>query len=472
MTVSGRTEADATVTVNDVPAVTDGGYFNATIPLRVGWNSIDIAAVDRAQNTGRAALEVLRDVSPPNLTVHWPAGDFLTNRSTILLTGRADVDSSVFIGVSPEPLTLGADGNFSVSFNLTQGANAIEVRARDRAGNEALVSVKGVMDSIAPLLDAWASASLTNQSQVVISGKTEPGSNVTIAGSFETVGPFGDFQGHVDLAQGPNRIQVVTSDLAGNRNMAVVEIFRDVIPPRLNITNPAEREVINRTEIEVDGNADDDNGIAGVEVGVDDRNFTFCNGTTSWKGIVKLLAGNHTIQAIAYDRAGNSRRVELNVTCNPVILDLTPPSVTVMYPVSAEVSSKNIRLKGQVSDPSGVAKIEVSVDGVSWRPCTLDQKTGTWQADISLHSGQNRFFLRAFDLLGNNGTRTVDVSFVPAPTRAGPDIGAALIPAGAIVAAAAILLVLFFRWRRWKDLPEPGLGEDEALIGFPGKGFK
>jgi hypothetical protein len=472
MVVSGQTEPDSTVMVNDVPAASSAGRFNSTVPLRVGWNSIAIVAVDRAGNTCSTSLDVLRDVSPPNLTLSAPLGDFLTNRSTITVSGHADPDAVVIVGGSAEQLAPGPDGNFSVAVNLSQGPNTIDLRARDRAGNEALVTVKGVMDSIAPLLDAWALVTLTNQSFAVISGKTEPGSNVTVAGTSEAVGPFGDFSGRVDLAQGQNRISVIASDAAGNRNLAVVEVFRDVIPPRLNISRPAERQVLNNTDVEVAGTAEDDNGIAGVNIVVDDRNLTSCNGTTSWKGTVRLSAGNHTIQVIAYDRAGNSQRVHLNVSCNPAVQDTTPPAITVVFPAVSEVSSKNIRLRGIVTDKSGVSRIDISADRASWRPCTLDNGTGAWQADMTLHQGVNTFFLRAYDSLGNNGTRAVDVSFVPAPTHAGPDMGSLALPAVAVLAAAAVALLLFIRMRRWKDQPEPGLGEDEALMGFPGKGFK
>jgi hypothetical protein len=252
----------------------------------------------------------------------------------------------------------------------------------------------------------------------------------------------------------------------------VVEIFRDVVPPQIIIIRPSDREVLNLTEVEVDGTAEDANGIAGVEVGVDDRNFTFCNGTTTWKGTVRLSEGNHTIQVIAYDRAGNSNRAVRNVSCSPIIPDITPPVLAVSYPVTSEVSSKNIRMRGHVTDPAGVSRVELSTDGSNWRPCTLDAKNGTWQADVGLRTGANRIYIRSHDALGNNATRTLDVSYVPPPEKVGPNFGAVLVPAAVIVAAAVIALLLFFRWKRWTDQPEPGLGEDEALIGFPGKGFK
>lgn len=471
--VSGRTEPNANVTVNHAPAAASNGYFNASVPLRVGWNAIEVNAHDPAGNSASTVVDVLRDVAPPNLTVLSPKNDFLTNQSVLQIVGQSDPDASVYVGTDPAPVTVHPDGAFVASANLIPGSNIVEVRARDRAGNEAVVTLKGVLDSLPPFLNAWAGATLTNLSQTLVSGETEPASSVTVAGTPVEVTPFGTFSTYVGLAPGLNRVSIAAGDAAGNHNYAVVEVYRDVVPPQITIGTPVEHAVLNESNINVSGTADDANGIAGVEVGVDDRNYTFCNGTTSWKGHIHLPEGNHTIAVVAYDRAGNLAKSVRNVTYVSEMADRTPPSLIIIYPLSPEVSQRSITLRCKASDPSGVSLVALSTDGAfTWRTVTLNAAKGEYQMDLTLRTGINRILVRASDPLGNNATKTLDITYVPPPNKSNTDYTAFLVPMIAAVAIAVVAILVYLRWKRWTNLPEPGLGEDEALLAFPGKGLK
>ena len=469
--ITGKTDPEAALTINNATVASPAGYFNTTVPLKVGWNVWELVATDPAGNQGRSSLSVLRDTTPPNLTVSWPADVFITNQTRLAVTGTTDADAVVTVGGNPA--TVGPDGHFNGTADLASGNNIVEVRATDPAGNEAEVSINGVMDNVPPFLNAWAAVTLTNRSGVLVFGETEPGSAVSVAGDDVLIGAFGNFSTTVGLAPGNNRITVASHDRAGNYNFAVVEVLWDNVPPGLDILKPAEGQVINAPSLEVCGTSYDANGIAGIEVGVDDANYTFAAGNVSWRGMVMVPEGNHTVDVLAYDRAGNSNKVSLNVSYNAPAQDRTPPVITVRFPVAAEVSTRTIEVRGQVFDQGGVSSVQISSDNRTFRSCTLAASRDEWSSTVTLRQGTNTFYIRAWDTQGNNATQVMKVDYAPPPSSSSPpNWGLPLLVAVIVVAAAASIYMSLVVLRRWTDNIEPGLGEDEAVISFPGKGLK
>ncbi|MGQ9582344.1 MAG: Ig-like domain-containing protein [Thermoplasmatota archaeon] len=460
-----------------VPASDTGGpapwsSWSCALELGVGNWVVDARVRDRAGLENRTRASVTVDLTPPPLNISSPPGGLLTNNSVLQLEGSSEPGAMVFVGDDPVPLPLGPDGSFSAIVQLKEGENRIIVRARDPAGNEVKSSVTVLLDTGAPLLNAWASSPLTNLSSVVVFGETEPGAIVTVGGEAVAVSPLGTFSLRVNLTPGLNRIPVESRDAAGNSNLAPVEVFLDTAPPTVSIASPEEGAVVRETELEVRGSARDESGIAAVEVGLDGGGFALANGTTSWSLSVRVEEGNHTIHVRAYDKAGNTREVRRELVCSPIRPDRTPPVVSLKSPLSARVRESHVRLSGLSSDPSGVASVEVSLDGVSWTLCTLSPSGEEWWADVTLRAGSNDVMVRATDRIGNSGTRVFSLVYEPPGGSPGPNY-ALLAIAGALVAALVALGgYVVASWRRWTERPEPGLGEEEAPITLPERGLK
>jgi len=67
--VQGRASPSSTVTINGSTALVGAdGRFNAVVPLRVGKNTLDVAAEDMTGRTRRASSTVVRRGAPPPLT--------------------------------------------------------------------------------------------------------------------------------------------------------------------------------------------------------------------------------------------------------------------------------------------------------------------------------------------------------------------------------------------------------------------
>ena len=461
--------------VNWTAATDTGGAvpfsnWSCTLWLPEGTHNVTARANDTAGVENRATLEVRIDITAPLLAVEEPRKDFLTNLTMLPVNGRTEPGATVHVGT--EAATVLPDGSFNHTTQLVAGTNLVEVRSRDQAGNEAVVAINGRLDAVAPFLNAWATVTLTNKTTVPVFGETEKGANVSVAGSEVPVGVLGNFSAGVELVPGLNQVMVSSHDEAGNYNFAIVEIVLDVAPPEVLITRPTGLEVVRDPLVEVCGTASDQSGITAVQVGVDDGNYSLAGGSTSWRGTVRLPAGTHNISVLVFDRAGNSNRASIPVTYVPPAPDRSPPALVISSPTPGYSAPERIRVSGQVSDPSGVSSVEVSLNNRTWRMATLDEAHSAWSANMTLHEGWNTIYVKAYDKLGNNGTGTVSVEY-KAPAVAGPmnylpyAIGIIII---VLVGIAAYTLFNFW-WKR-ADQPEPGLGEDEAVVEMPAKGLK
>lgn len=67
--VQGRAAPSSVVTVNGAPATVGAdGHFTATVPLRTGKNTVDVAAEDLSGRTRQTSATLLRHGAPPVLT--------------------------------------------------------------------------------------------------------------------------------------------------------------------------------------------------------------------------------------------------------------------------------------------------------------------------------------------------------------------------------------------------------------------
>ncbi|MBO7744860.1 hypothetical protein I8J29_11680 [Paenibacillus sp. MWE-103] len=113
--------------------------FEAPLALRKGENEIAVTAVNRLnQAAAPASLSVVYDSDPPVLTL--PETD-ATSGTSYVLNGRVNEDAAVTVNGTPAALK--PDRTFTAIVPVVKGENAIQVAAKDPAGNvaQAVVSV-------------------------------------------------------------------------------------------------------------------------------------------------------------------------------------------------------------------------------------------------------------------------------------------------------------------------------------------
>jgi len=129
----------------------------------------------------------------------------------------------------------------------------------------------------------------------------------------------------------------------------------------------------------------------------------------------RVADGNHALGARAWDRAGNSANfVPMNV-----VVDNTPPSATLTWPVAGAQLSGTVTLTANASDAIQLRYVYFEVDGQLLTPFdTTAPFSATW--DTTGKTGTHTIRAVAVDRAGNGGsTATVTVTVVaPVPTAA------------------------------------------------------
>lgn len=395
--ITGRTEAGARVFINGTETpLAPNGTFSARVALAgEGGNRFEVAAQDSSLNLAVQSVVIVRDTAAPGIVLQSPniaPGEvFLTNLTSVEVSGTTEPGAAVSLGAGS--ITAGTDGYFSFVYDLPgDGAYNLTLTARDAAGNFGTLSFSVRRDTLPPPLALAQPAGnlLTNQSVVVVSGATEPGAVLTVAGTPVTPSPEGFFLVEVPLpADGAYNISVEATDAVGNRNSITFAVVLDTVPPALAIETPAPRALLNSTILTVSGTSEE-----GAAVTV--------NGTPATAGAggrfsasLNLSEGAGAIVVAATDRAGNRREARV-----VVIVDTTPPLLAVLSPANGSlVARRTLTITGTTE--SG-AWIEVGA-------ARARASGGGFAVEVALSEGTNTFRVVARDEAGNARAATLVV---------------------------------------------------------------
>jgi hypothetical protein len=185
----------------------------------------------------------------------------------------------------------------------------------------------------------------------------------------------------------------------------------DTTPPSVAISSPSDGETVSGT-INVNVSASDDVGVTDVELYLDGEflatdtaePFAFAWDTTQWTD------GVHTLEAIAYDAAGNSTTSDaVIVTVDNAVTDTTPPAISIVSPADGATVSKVVRIKVSASDNVEVQRVEVYVDGkmIGTISCETTSCAPTFNWNVKrkkVAKGAHTILARAYDAAGNLGT--------------------------------------------------------------------
>jgi len=399
----------------------------------------------------------LGDVNAPSVEFASPANNTLLNRTSVRFEGTASDDR----GVSSVRLRAGAGAwvvaggtsEWNATLDLLEGANQITVEAADASGNTARALLTVRVDTVPPAVNITypPAGTLVNTTTIELTGRTEPGCTVTVNG--ETV-PFylGQFSAEVPLQEGRNNLTVAARDAAGNVGRARVSVDRDTIPPALAVTSPRNGEVTGRAVVTVSGTVEPGARLFIGEAGVAPEGPFFSLQ-------LMLREGVNTIEVRAVDGAGNRATASVRV-----ILDRTPPTVTVDLKNGTVVRSADLVLRGS-TEPG--ATLSVNGAPVAVAP------DGNFSFGLSLRPGPNTIHIEAADAAGNLASLDRSVTFEePARPRppAEPETDRGSDTAVYVVLAVVIALTALFIGVLAARRPPSAGDEGESGPRPPGEG--
>jgi hypothetical protein len=164
------------------------------------------------------------DATPPTATILSPAQGTVVGTSPVTVTGK--VAPGMQVSVAGSSVMVAATGDFSASVPLKEGPQTIVFTVTSVSGNIGQTQLAVTLDTTPPILTitkpVMYSTVLTSICEV--SGKTEPGAIVKVAGSAATVNADGTFASNVMLKEGDNLIEITATDAVGNQRKTAIPV--------------------------------------------------------------------------------------------------------------------------------------------------------------------------------------------------------------------------------------------------------
>ncbi|WP_260979851.1 Ig-like domain-containing protein [Staphylococcus pettenkoferi] len=388
----------------------EDGNFTVDIPSKVnlkGGEELTVTATDAHDNESTPAkLPVADKTAPEKPSVEG------VNSTDKEITGKAEPGSTVkvsFPGNKTGTATADDDGNYTVKIpdNVDlQGGEELEVTATDEAGNTSDATTTTVADKTAP--DA-PTASDVNSEDKQLTGKAEPGSEVTVnIPGHDPITGTADDEGNynIDLPkdlQGGEEITVTAKDKDGNVSGETKKTVTDA-------TAPAKPSVkgVNSTDKEVTGKAEPGSEVTvhfpgnetGTAIADEDGNYT-----------VEIpdnvdLQGGEELEVTATDKAGNT-----SDKATTTVADKTAPDA----PTAEDVNSEDDAIKGKAEPGS---EVTVNIPGHDPITGTADDN-GNYSIDLPKDlQGGEEITVTAKDKDGNvSGETKKTVTDATAPAK-------------------------------------------------------
>ncbi len=216
-------------------------------------------------------------------------------------------------------------------------------------------------------------------------------------------------------ANGSYTLQARAYDAAGNMGASAMDTVTvqnaasDTTPPTVQITAPTTGSSV-AGAVSVNVNGTDNVGVTKIEWYLDGAlagSSATASASFPWN-TTSLANGSHTLQATAYDAAGNSSAsASVTVTVQNAVADTTPPTVQITSPASGTtVASKTTKVYVTASDNVSVTRVDLLVDGKNYATSTTATPVFNWNTSKLSH-GSHTLQSVAYDAAGNSTRSSV-----------------------------------------------------------------
>ena len=360
----------ATVVFNDINSTL---IINWKLQLRVTWQNLAIipgASVSVIDNLGRPQMSTTAD---ENGVVPW----FVVTEYI-----QTHIDVKTYFS----PYTINATiGDLSNTTSVTT----------DRTKEVPLI----IGDPFPPVVTITSPADGTFQNFTTVSltgTATDHGSGINLLSfsydgiTWQDISATRLWAFSMEVPEGAWTLQVRLTDIAGQSSVATLTMTVDLTAPMINVQSPADNSLGNIIGIELRGVVE-----PGSVFTIDHRPVAV-GPDGSFVYSLRLVEGSNTFSLFARDRAGNT-----NSTTWTLLLDITPPALSVSSPRDGLLTNQNDTQVTGKTEPGAV----VTVDGVA----VTVQPDGTFTYTFTLANGPNPISIVSSDKAGNKATilRTV-----------------------------------------------------------------
>jgi len=181
----------------------------------------------------------------------------------------------------------------------------------------------------------------------------------------------------------------------------------DTMPPTVSITSPTGGSTVSGTVV-VNVSSSDNVGVSKVEFywnGVLKGTSAMAVTGFSWNTL-EALNGNNTLEARAYDAAGNMASSGVITVNVQNVSDTVAPTTQITSPTANAIVSTNTKIYAIASDNVGVTRVELYIDQKFFASSTSSAPVFSWNTRKT-PKGQHALQTIAYDAMGNAGASPV-----------------------------------------------------------------
>lgn len=241
---------------------------------------------------------------------------------------------------------------------------------------------------------------LTNKNPLTVKGTTVPGAKLTVSGRPVNVASDGSFSEEIPLKEGLNRLEFEALDSKGSKAIAIRIVFLDTKKPILQVSL-SNNQIFEEQPVKFSGRTE-----IGAKLTVNAEAYEV-NEMGEFEIIIDSLEdGQHTIEIVATDKAGNVSKISRNI-----VLDTKPLEMTIDSPQVVFTNKTPFVVKGKTSPGTNV--VAVSQQTMVAR-ATADEQ-GAFALEIPLaEEGENTFRIMAMSGSKNN-TKEITINYDKTP---------------------------------------------------------
>ncbi len=228
-----------------MPDIGNGLLFDATtgtisgtptaVAEAISYTITATNASDTDTATVAITVEAAADTTPPAAPLITSPTDNLVTEASFTLSGTADAAANIQLlrsGTAITSATTDADtnGDWSITFDLTEGENLITATASDSADNTSAASaaVSITLDTVAPTVTFTNPTQLVRTAAFTLTGTTEAGATVNVRKDGTSIGAVNvtvtTWSLATTLIEGLNVFTATATDAAGNTSTANIVI--------------------------------------------------------------------------------------------------------------------------------------------------------------------------------------------------------------------------------------------------------
>lgn len=214
--------------------------YSDKITIPEGKHELHFYAMDHFGNKESKihSLSFKVDTTPPQIIIVSPTNS-VVNGNSVTLKGKTDPGATVTIDGAAVPVK--TDGSFETVLS-GKGEKTFDISAKDLAGNRSdkkITFTFAMQNSTPPKLTIISpqDGTIVYQNQIIITGKTDSGANVSVNGNPVSVSGDGTFTATVTLDEGSNTITIVSEKDGAEATVKLNVEYTKAISMKLQIGN-------------------------------------------------------------------------------------------------------------------------------------------------------------------------------------------------------------------------------------------